>query len=88
MAACQEWETQWADARALLSIAILEDVAILIVNRRDATSRNDFPELCTAIWQSTAMADRVYGGSLQPTRTAFSGVGSESRDECPIAALD
>ena len=43
--ACSEWQTEWADARAVIAAAILEDVTILVLNRKDATLERFSPTL-------------------------------------------
>ena len=35
LSACEHWTDNWADARALLSISLIEQVYIIILNRRD-----------------------------------------------------
>ena len=36
LSACEHWNDNWVDARALLSISLIEQVYIIILNRRDA----------------------------------------------------
>ena len=43
--ACKEWLTEWADARAILATALLEDVTIVVLNRKELLLERFSPTL-------------------------------------------